>query len=468
MRTASLLGAFLLSCGFVRSAEVTPEVLAANLKGNPPEFEPVEIGKGRDTVSFEIELGKTVVTTDEGFVFDGFRLTAPAKIEGDFVWYFNAPADWGHWYILPSNAEMKPAFRGWFDGDKIYVNLDRAKELNRFRAFQSLTADFFEPDEDYLIWFRRHQEGNGDQTLRGRLKFANRPENESGWDIVAIEEALELKPQPAAAQIAEQNWRGGRILLDPAFFKPSYAKGRIDHAFFSRRRTRYLPNGFFISMEFSVPPCETEPSFPEIREKYGEPDFTQSAAERTRVGQGTDGDEGVVTHFYDHFGFEVQADDPKERVMQVVSMASDFATLRDAENENSFGHIPMKHLTAFYQKGVEVGRIYHFNASNDDPVVINEPPTGIYRRSDEEFEYLGEGAWLQRKFYESGDVSQTARYSKHRLDGKSEGFYQNGQPRFTLTYQNGRLHGELIQFSEDGSEQSRRHFENGEEVESSR
>ena len=209
---------------FVQAQELTNEILIENLKGNPDGFEKIEIAPKGKFTDLEIKLGESVVKTKEGFVFDGFHFTAPETAGQDLVWFFNAPKSWGHWYILPSDGTMeKPGFRSWNNADKIYDPFDRPGEPDRLRVLQTLVGSYFETGKNYLIWFRQREKSEGDDTLRVRLGFAKKGEDEN-WDTKTLEKTLQLKPRPVAEQVAHLQSRGGRILLDPKFLNPGTQK----------------------------------------------------------------------------------------------------------------------------------------------------------------------------------------------------------------------------------------------------
>ncbi len=450
------------------AAELGPEALIAGLQGDPEAFEKIHTDKAGGIVPFELELGKSTVTISDEFVLDGFRFTVPDDAQSkDLIWYFNAPKAWGNWYICPVEGEAGKGFQNWFYGDKVYQPFDLDGEKNRLRVLQTLSGENLEAGRSYILWFRRVQGTSGGK-LRGCIGFAK---NDDDWDHNSIEKALELKTKGALSQVAQLNSRGGKILLDRSFFRPSYAEGRIDSVFASLRNTRQMRGGMFFTMEVAVPPCETEPAYEKIRRKFGAADFVQSGKELVRLRKSwTDEvddsiDQGVTTYYYDYFGFEVRNDDDKEVVVRVVSHANDYSKLHEKKSERSFGQVPMKNLTAFHHKGKEVGRMYYFLEGGKEPFIIQEPPAGKYKRGDEVLEYKGKGEWLSTSFYDDGPVSRRIPYSRNRMTGKAEGFHLNGKTSFVAFYKKGVLDGEVVEYSEDGKVTKRIEFKEGRRVE---
>jgi hypothetical protein len=456
-----LLGLFLLlaTCA-VHAAEMSEEVMFEELRKGAAKFEavgPIELGK---PVPFKISLAANAVKLAEDAVFGGFRFTAPKGVSGsDFVWYFNAPFAWANWYIMPLSDKPRPGFKNWIYGDKIYEQFDVAGAPARMRALQTLSSDYFKEGEEYYIWFRKVQDGDDDE-VRGVLTFA-KPDGE--WDENKIEAVLPLKPQPAAEQVKQLDSRGGRILLDEKFFEKSYADERIGSVFFSKRQTKFLPDGFFVTMETNIPPCKTQPSFAEIRKAFGEPDFTVTSEEEDKISKRKEGDSKTTTYYYDNFGFEVDPNDPKQTVQRVSANAANYATLPPKEDGKRFSQLPLKNLTCFYDDKKEVGRVYFFGESKTDAIIAMEPPVGRYKSRDEELECFGGGKWVQRNFHENGKLARIVRFENNRLNGTAEGYYPDGNKSFEAPYKNGRLDGEVVEYQEDGTVK-RTSFKGGQKV----
>lgn len=445
-------------------AELTQESLTHGLRKQAAAFEEVgPIVPGRP-LSLKIALGAGPARID-GEEFDGFRFKMPEGAGGeDFVWYFNVPNEWAHWYILPLEGAFKHGFKNWLDADKVYEQFDPdpAKESGRRRVLQTLNADYFQAGREYLIWFRRARAG-GDGELRGVMAFAKPAEE---WDAAQFERVLGLKPQPAAAQVAGLRSRGGQMLLDEKFFDRSYADERIDSVFFSLRQTKFLRDGHFLTIETKIPPCTTTPPFGPIQEKWGEPDFSITSHETAKLhpGRGENDDPETVTYYYDHFGFEVEANDPKQRVRRVVTTAADFSKLKPQDDKSRHARVPLKNLTCFYKDKKEIGRIYHLLEGAVEPVVIQEPPKGIYLGEEENLEYHGDGKWTATARHEDGKTARTLRLEGHRLNGRAEGTYSDGRKSFTAHYKDGKLDGEVVEYSEDGTTR-RRVYQDGKRVE---
>lgn len=447
--------------------ELTIDQLKDHLATDLEAFDEVSIPADGKPGSLSIRLGEKPVKIKED-VFDGFRFRCPELEEGkDFVWYFNAPKDWGNWYILPVEGKPGQAFKGWLDGDKLYTTFDKGPEKDRLRILQTLDGSYFKPGAEYIMWFRKTGESEtGD--LRGTAAFAKKDEDDS-WDHDALEKALALKEAPAAEQVEAMNSKGGRILLDKDFFDPGYAAERIDSMFTSVRRTKRLSGGFFITMQISVPPCSSEPRLSAIQKKYGPPDFVRSAAETDKVrkavgGDGLDDDEkGITRHHYDYFAFETETGAKDPKVLRVSTLGADFATLKPEATGTSWGSIDIENLVVFHKDGKEVGRAYYFLEDDKKPVFITEPPPGEYRRGkDDVLIAKGKGEWLRESFFPDGKIARRVPFKDNRMHGKSEGFHENGKLKFTAEYRKGALDGELVQFDEAGKELGRREFKEGE------
>lgn len=450
-------------CTQATAAELTQELLQRTIQQNAAAFEKIEIAGEGKPASIEIKLGETTATADD-LKFDGFRFIAPEVGKRDFIWYFNVPNEWAHWYILPTEGEPARAFRDWLDADMVYEAVDDPREVNRKRVFQTLSGEYFEPGREYIVWFREVEATLKSKALiRAEISFSAKAED-GAWDVAALEKALELKPLPAKDQVEALDSRGGRILLDGRLFTRQYAENRIDDLFSTIRETRQMQGGFFITMQTAVPPCKTTPLFSEIRRTFGDPDFVRDDAERKKLGLEVEGDESVTTHFYDHFGFEVGPDD---RVLRVVSQASDFSELIPevpAEAEGTFGWIQMENLTVFHRGRKEVGRAYFFREQGKEPKFITVPPAGVYGRYNEELEFLGNGDWEERQFHRNGQIARKYRYENHKQSGEALGFWENGKPQFVATFKDGLLEGEVTTLSENG-EKTKKMYRAGELVE---
>ncbi|MBF0197938.1 MAG: hypothetical protein HQL32_09515 [Planctomycetes bacterium] len=448
----------------VTAVELTQEVLVEAIQNNPSVFEKVDIEVGGKPADFSVTLGATTAKAQDTFIFDGFRFTVPASAGNlDFVWYFNAPESWGHWYICPVEGDMKPGFRRWLNADKLYSTVDVAEEEGRLRVLQTLSSDYFEPGRQYVLWFRKVKEKDGNK-LRGRICFALKDDD---WDYENIENALSLKPMGAHQQIKHLGSRGGEILLDKSFFDLGYAARRIDNVFFSLRQTRRMEDGYFIAMEIACPPCRTRPSYAKIRAKYGRADFVLTAKETEKVLLHTgndldeDADNSIVTYYYDYFGFEVSLDDKKEGVQRVVTHANDYSILQPNGKEAHFESISMKNLTVFHKDDKEVGRLYYFLEGEKMPLCTLEPPKAKYKRDNEVLEYMGKGKWLWRSYSQDGKLTRKIPFENHQMNGIAEGYYSDGKKAFVASYKNGILDGTVVKYSEDGKETERTRFEKG-------
>lgn len=445
---------------------ITKEMMIEGTRANLAAYDKIKPSATGSPVSVRVKLGESVSKYREKITFDGFRITAPDSMEGlDFVWYYNGPQSWGTWYIVPVEGEVGDGFRNWIWADKIYEGLDTPGEKGRRRVLQTLDGSYFKPGADYILWFQQTQPGD-DGDLRAVFHFATKPEDEKEWDHKSLEKVLKLKPAPAAEQVKELASKGGEILLDSAFFTPSYGADSIDSLFFTLRMTQRFGSGVFISAETSCKPCRTQPSLIKIREKHGAADFVQTDAEAERAsGNKREGkkEEPLTTHYYDYFAFEVAADDPEEKVLNVRTQSSDFSKVRPPAKGGFFGQVDMKNLTLFHQDGKEVGRLYYFMAGGQEPLCIQEPPAGEYQNGDETLEYQGHGNWLQLS-HENGVLMRRIPYVKHRREGPAEWYFPSGKTSFKGSYKDGELHGEIIEYSENGDVVKKTRYNHGTKV----
>ena len=468
MRYLILTLALCLSC---RAQELTIEALKEGLSAELEAFEEVSIPSEGKATTLAITLGEKPVKIGKD-LFDGFRFRCP-KLEGgkDFVWYFNAPANWGNWYIVPVKEDPGQAFKGWLDGDKLYRPYDKPAEKDRLRILQTLDGTYFKEGSEYIMWFRKT--GDGPATdLRGSAAFVKKEDPEDKWDHESVEEALALEEAAPADQVAALSSKGGLILLDPDFFDPGYAKGRIDSAFFSMRQTKRASGGFFITIQTATPPCQTEPSFKEIEKKYGTADFTRTGEEMDKRATHTEGDpvdddeKGITHHYYDYFAFETESGSKDPKVLRVRTHGTNFSALRAPEKGSSWVVIDTENLVVFHKDGKEVGRAYYFLEGEKKPLFITEPPAGEYSRSKEDVLIVkGKGAWLWETRYPDGKIGRRIPFKDNRMHGKAEGFYPDGKPEFTAEYRAGNLDGEVVKFDKAGKETSRRKFKDGEPAE---
>jgi len=466
MKPPYLLMAVLLGWAVARTttAELTQEALVEVLQQNPSVFELIDTKEGEKPTAFRVTLGATTARVQDTYVLDGFRFTVPASAEGlDFVWYFNAPTAWGHWYICPVEGDMEGGFKTWLNADKLYATIDRVDEKQRLRILQTLDGEDFKSGQEYILWFRKVEEEGGTD-LRGRFCFAPKDDD---WGYDNIEEALSLKPMGLQHQVQNLESKGGTILLDETYFDREYAARQIDNVFLSLRQTRRMRGGFFITMEIACPPCRTRPSYAKIRAKYGEADFVQTAEETEKVllhaGHDLEEEDSITTYYYDYFGFEVSSDDKKESVQRVVTHAIDYSILQPKDNGAHFESISMKNLTVFHKDYKEVGRIYYFLEGEKKPLCTQDPPKAEYKRGNEVLEYMGNGKWSWMSYSQDGKLARVVPFENHQMNGMAEGYHQNGEKSFVASYKNGMLDGAVIKYSQEGEETERTLFENGEQ-----
>jgi len=455
---------FLLAIG-LHGAEITQDILTKELRKNSKVFETLSITKVNVPIPFEIDLGSSSIIINDKDEFDGFRFKFPKDAnDADLIWYFNAPENWGNWYILPLSGEIAGGFSSWLDADKVYKNYDNTGEKSRLRILQTLESDYFKKGQEYLIWFRKVKNKGSNNKLRGVICLAKKNED---WNYKNIEKSLKLKPKNAVCQVEALGSRGGKILLDKEMFDSDYANAQIDSVFCNLRNTQNLSGGFFITMEIAIPACRSNVSITEIIKKYGVADFIRTSKEEVKVikhagGEPKDEDSGsVTTYYYDYFGFEVLADDPKKKVGRVVTHANNFSILTPRDEKAYFAKIRMKNLTVFHINKKEVGRLYYFQEDGKAPLIIKVPPIGVYRRENETLEYQGKGQWIWKSFFSDGTLARIIPFKNHRMNGIAKGYYRNGKKTFVASYKNGILDGNVVQYSEDGKERRHITFENG-------
>lgn len=466
----------LLSCLIVPMAALAEDedefkaAMVAGVRTNLAAYDVIAAPKADIPVTVSVKFGETTSKYKDNSVYDGIRITAPDDVaERDFVWYFNAPRNWGSWYIIPVAGDFEGGFKDWIYADKLYKDLDKPQEKNRTRALQTLDKSYFKPGAEYILWFRRVEPDDGATDLRAVFRFVARPADKKEWDSDSIEKVLKLKDAPDADQVAELGSRGGRIMLDTEFFEKSEASSRIHNVLFNIRQTKQYDDGMFITMEASSPPCKRSPSLAAIRAKYGAADFVQTAEEARRVAKhrgneaDEDDDKPVTTHYYDYFAFEVADSDGDEKVLRVKTHANDFSQLKPPAKGGFFGVVSMKNLTTLYQDGQEVGRLYYFMEGGKEPLVVKEPTVGKYQNEDQTLEYQGGGNWLLLN-EEDGKLVRRIPLVKNRMHGMGEGFYPDGKPSYKAPYKDGELHGEVILYSEEGKVTERRRFIEGERV----
>jgi len=453
------------------------ERLRQALQGNVETFQFIEINDEGPT-DFSLDLSEHSAELANEGRFGGFRFIAPKGSDAlDMVWYFNIPQSWSNWYLSPATGPMKRSFNRWTTADKVYEKFDEPKAAERYRVLQELPAGFFEPGKEYLMWFRQKTDGGG-KMARGRIVFQTPLQNDEEWDADNMEEALDLQPLPAEAQVAHLDSRGGKIMLDPEFFQRPDAVSRIDKVFSSLRRFQKLKGGLFITMEMNCPPCGTTPNYAEIRAKHGEADFIRDSAEVVakrnhqiwpdapddQDNEPEVDEDNTITYYYDHFGFIVNRDDPDGEVIQVNTHAENYANLATSNPAGAYARLGTQNLTVFLQDGKEVGRIYYFLEESKIPLVVQEPPLGEYRNGDTRLQYHGDGEWTQSDFFEDGALFFRKPFAGHQIEGKAQWYFPDGNIRFSVDHQDGVYHGDFIEYNPDGQILKQRTFEHGKPV----
>jgi hypothetical protein len=444
----------IISASVSEANELTQEVLTEGLRKNSKVFEVLPITTQNIPLSFEITLGKSSAKINDGDEFDGFRFSLPDGVKNaDLVWYFNAPTNWGNWYIMPLSGEVTGGFTEWLNGDKVYKNIDIAGEENRIRILQTLNSDYFKEGKEYIIWFRKVDKAKENGKLRGVISFVTKKDE---WDYENIENALKLKQQKALFQVEELKSRGGKILLDKTMFDSDYAAERVDSLFFNLRNTKTLTGGFFITIETVIPACRSNVTITDIIKKYGPPDFIRTSTEKQKVlehaGATPEKENSATRYYYDYFAFEVQNNDPSKKVDRVLTNADNFADVTPKDEKSYYKSVPMKNLTLFHKNKKEVGRLYFFKEIGKEPLLIKVPPVGLYKNGHSTLEYKGDGEWIWKTFFTEGKLARVISFKNHKMDGIATGYYRNGKKSFQASYQKGVLNGDVIRYSEDGEQ----------------
>jgi antitoxin component YwqK of YwqJK toxin-antitoxin module len=78
-----------------------------------------------------------------------------------------------------------------------------------------------------------------------------------------------------------------------------------------------------------------------------------------------------------------------------------------------------------------------------------------YSKDEKEPVYEGKVTW----YYENGNISQIANYSKNVLNGNREIFYENGKIKNKRTYTNGKLNGSWTTYYNDGQIEEKGNYE---------
>jgi hypothetical protein len=442
---------------------VNPQVLREAFSKKLDAFDPIAVTGDGKTTRFEMTLGETPVMIG-GEQYDGFRFKCPEIPEGsDFVWYFNAPRHWAHWYMLRVEPGQSGGFENWLWADRVFNDFDKPGEKDRVHVMQALERDYFKPGAEYIVWFRKTLPGDSAQDLRLVAAFAKSGDE---WTHEWVREALGLQESPPEAQIEALDSRGGRILLDRGLFDHGYAVERIRSMLFFRSRSN--KSDFISALKTSPAPAKA-PSLKEIVEKYGAPDFVRDGDELARLPARKDGAVAPATrkityYHYDRFAFEVETNDKSQKIVKVDTSSSNFADLKPAEKGGAFASLESENLHVFYQDGKETGRAYFFMEGTSPPLFVKTPPPGEYRSENLVLLAKGGGEWVWKSYYPNGQVSKRQSYRENLLDGESQIFYQDGRVQRTTRYQKGLRHGELTEFDPQGRVTSRKKFENGKAV----
>jgi len=76
-------------------------------------------------------------------------------------------------------------------------------------------------------------------------------------------------------------------------------------------------------------------------------------------------------------------------------------------------------------------------------------------------EFLGDGKYILRRYWEHGHPSWKEEYQNGQKHGLSFGWYENGHPYRKKEYQNGQLHGLSVWYYENGHPECKTEFQNG-------
>ncbi|RRJ96608.1 hypothetical protein Ga0100231_022655 [Opitutaceae bacterium TAV4] len=433
-----------------------------------------------------VMLGQHAVRyEDSGQRFDAFRFRTPPAGEGggggDMVWAFSVPRAWLHWYILPREGEMK-GFRNWHNAVALFDEFPAATRENP-AILQRLSSVNLNPDTEYIVWFSAADKDAPVGELRLLIGFEKRATPKEGDekkpempdDPDDIIKALGLHQADAVRQAEYLDSRGARLLLDRKSFESGYGEGRIDDLLTSLERTRRFRGGFFMTMEFHIPPCRSEPLLADVVKAYGEPDLMLRPEDFPKREDRDDADAKELprdVYYFDYFGLEVNR--ATGRVVRVRSQAVDLAQWRRSIPAAglAWGECPVVQAdcTLFYRDGHELARVASWGKSNARRIDDGGPlPEGAYASPDAPpgpgLVHEGEGRFRFEYDYADGTPRVRAKLVKYQWQGLYEEFFPNGNPKVRMPYKDGELDGEARIFDESGKVVRSATFRAGERME---
>ncbi len=462
---AALLGFIVLAASPAATsfAQETPEPyrsLPARLRARLADFPTVRAPTSGDALSIHtVALNQKPELYESGHAFSAVRFRAPERPGLDFIWAFSVPAAWRQWYILPAEADTdRRGFKNWLDGDRAYVGFD-ASEKNPV-TLQSLSADYFEPGREYLLWFCQTNHTPEPAELKLVLCFATLPADATEWNHDAIETALRLQSAPVSTQADYFSSRGARVLLDRELFHPSDAASQMDHFLFTRRQTQFTGGGFYVTIETATPACHSSPALAAVIARHGPPDFTLTAAQLNRLnGEGAE-PAGYDRHHYDYFVFETTAGDDTGPIQRVSSQFFNTAAARPSGADagaDTWTEVTIqgRDYRLFFKADREIARYIDWGEPGA-MLLDGEVPAGDYQchyptgERMEKLSHDGEGNWTYESWHQSGPSYCRCTYKNGKLEGELVETYEDGRDRARLTYREGLPHGRLTQWNEAG------------------
>ncbi|EIP98027.1 MORN repeat protein [Opitutaceae bacterium TAV1] len=458
--------------------------LPDRLRAAAETFPLARVSAGEAWPVFEtVMLGNNAIRyEDSGRCFDAFRFRTPPAPEssGDMVWAFTAPRAWLHWYILPREGEME-GFRSWHHAVALHEEFPAATRENPV-ILQRLEGDRLKPDTEYILWFSARDRDAPGGELRFAIHFEKSDDQDDGKvkepdDPDAIIKALRLQKAGARRQAQYLGSRGARLLLDTKLFEAGYGERRIDDLLTSLERTRRFRGGFFMTMEFHIPPCRSEPLLADIVKAYGEPDLMLRPEDFPKREDSDDGDEKEPprdVYYFDYFGLEVNR--AAGRVVRVRSQAVDLARWRQSIPAAGLAWsecpVVQADCTLFYRDGRELARVVSWGKPDARRIDDGGPlPKGAYASPDAPpgsgLVHEGEGRFRFEYNYADGTPRVRAKLVKYRWQGAYEEFFPNGSPKARMPYKDGELDGEARIFDESGKVVRSVIFEEGKRVDMS-
>ena len=97
---------------------------------------------------------------------------------------------------------------------------------------------------------------------------------------------------------------------------------------------------------------------------------------------------------------------------------------------------------------------------NENEMIVPEEMHGDFNYG-ETCEFLGDGKYILRDYYESGQLCWKAEYQNGQRHGLDLGWWESGQQWWKEEWQNNQQHGLSIEWLEDGKKRLKEEWENG-------